>query len=64
MYFTSKFNQFYKIMALSVVKKGGVTIPKRPHFYPTLEEYKNTESQMLLNEILNKLTDYFNSDKL
>ena len=51
-------------MALSVVKKGGVTIPKRPHFYPTLEEYKNTESQMLLNEILNKLTDYFNSDKL
>ena len=47
---------FYKIMALSVKKRGGVRIPKRPFFEPGMEQFRKEGLSKLLQELLVEIT--------
>ena len=54
-YETDKANSFFKIMALSVDKRGGVKIPKRPYFAPALSTLKNVKLKMMLEKLIVQL---------
>lgn len=56
MYWKSKYsNDFYKIMALHVLKKGGVKIPKRPYFYPAFDDMEGEGYKILLQDAFEKI---------
>jgi phage gpG-like protein len=60
LYFTSK-NEYWKIMALSVNKKGGVNIPKRPYFDEGIKDLKeNLNKDFVSNVFLPKMIEYWN----
>jgi phage gpG-like protein len=60
LYFTSK-NEYWKIMALSVNKKGGVNIPKRPYFDDGIKDLKeNLNKDFVSNIFLPKMIEYWN----
>lgn len=63
-YFWAKYfetdNEFYKIMALSVLKKGGVNIPKRAYFNPALKEFNKKGLTEILNLIINDIIKKMN----
>jgi len=46
---------YYRNLALSVRKKGGVTIPARPYFAPGIEKFKSEGLPKLLAAILKKV---------
>ncbi len=48
-------NIFHKIMALSVQKKGGVDIPKRPYFKPALKAFEKKGMKILIENAVKKL---------
>lgn len=58
-YFFAKYkqtnNESYKWVALSVLKKGGVNIPKRPYFEPALKDFENEGLPLILENLLNKI---------
>ncbi len=51
-YATKKQNEFFKIMALSVDKKGGVRMKKRSYFGPALHEFKTTKLKLRLQKLI------------
>lgn len=52
-------NMFFKIMALSVMKKGSIKVKKRPHFNPAIEKFKS-QADLWLNTILEKILNKAN----
>lgn len=58
-YFWAKYassrNEFYKIMALSVIKKGGIRLKKRPYFIPALVNFQKNYIQQWLTLIFNRI---------
>lgn len=54
-------NEFFKIMALSVRKKGGVTIPARPYFNPGVEAFRREGLPLLLKDISEGLIEMLNN---
>lgn len=54
MYFKTK-NKFYKIMALSVLKRGGVRIKKRPYFKKTNQAFENSQEKLINDVLLRKI---------
>lgn len=56
-------NEFFKIMALSVKKKGGVTIPARPYFAPGVERFQREGMPLLLKDIAQILYDTINKQQ-
>ena len=61
-YFWAKYidskDEFYKIMALSVMKNGGVTIKKRPSFAPAVKRFKSEVANVWLDEIAFELVKH------
>jgi len=53
--YMSSNNPFFKIMALSVMKRGGVLIKSRPYFAPALSKFQNEYMQKWLNGIIDKI---------
>jgi len=49
---TKKQNSFFKIMAMSVMKHGGVKIPKRPYFVPALFALRTTGLKKILKKYI------------
>lgn len=60
-YESNKGNQYYRNLALSVKKKGGINIPKRPFFNPAIKDFDERPegAQLLLNEIFKQLAKEF-----
>jgi hypothetical protein len=54
-------NEFFKIMALSVRKKGGVTVKARPYFNPGVEAFRREGLPLLLQDISEGLLEYINN---
>lgn len=60
MYYKSKTeNPFFRAMALSVAKKGGVTMPARPYFHKAIEEFEQKRLTSKLDEVFTKILEYF-----
>lgn len=53
-------NEFYRIMALSVRKKGGVNIPKRPYFNPALKAFRKNGLKEIYLQIIEEITKRIN----
>jgi hypothetical protein len=59
MYFQSQ-KQYWKFVALSVMRKGGVNIPKRPTFAPALKKFElqwSLDLDKLFNAIIKKANE-------
>jgi phage gpG-like protein len=54
-------NEFFKVMALSVRKRGGVQIPARPYFNQGVEAFRREGLPLLLQDIAEGLTEMFNN---
>lgn len=54
-------NEFFKVMALSVRKKGGVTVKARPYFNPGVEAFRREGLPLLLQDIAEGLMQYLNN---
>lgn len=55
-------NAFYKIMALSVLKRGGVNIPKREYFSIALKSFEKKHLPVILQQFIDKFRDMFIKD--
>lgn len=53
-------NEFFKIMALSVLSKGGVNIPARPYFEPAFKEFESKGVKKFLETLLDRIVRVFN----
>ena len=56
-------NEFFKIMALSVRKKGGVTVKARPYFNLGVENFRREGLPLLLQDISEGLLAYINNSQ-
>jgi phage gpG-like protein len=52
-------NSYYKNLALGVMKRGGVNIPKRPYFKPGLQNFQDKGITIMITDIANKILDYY-----
>ncbi len=55
-------NEFFKIVALSVLKKGGVKVQKREHFTPAMNDFNATGINELLVYYANELAKIINRE--
>lgn len=63
-YFFAKYyetlNENYKFVAFSVLRNGGVNIPKRPFFSTGLKDFENEGLPEIMKNMLNKLLNIIN----
>ena len=52
-------NIFFKILALSVIKRGGVNIPQRPYFNMGLQNFENKDLPELLEDFIEKFKSIY-----
>jgi hypothetical protein len=52
-------NPFFRTLALSVKKRGGVTIPKRPYFSEAVRQFHEREIALLASDIFATLKQSF-----
>ena len=61
-YKESQGNKFYKIMALSVLKHGFITIKARPYFKPAMKEFEK-DFKVWTENVVNLFTIRLNAEK-
>jgi hypothetical protein len=58
-YESKKKNPYFRIMALSVIKKGGIEIKARPYFNPALKKLQELQAYKYIQNILKRLLELF-----